>query len=339
MGSGIHIIGLEKLFSGRSVLRGLDVLINPGRITGIVGRSGAGKTTLLRILAGLDNFDRGKLVFVSEGGSPLEQPVRVGMLFQDLALWPHLKSWDHLELVLSSVPKVERQRRIAELFHEVKLPDSCWESRPPELSGGEAQRLALARALANDPDLLLLDEPLAQLDALLRSELLQLIRDKVGSRGTSLIYVTHAWSEVSELCDDVVVMEQGRAIQSGTLSYVFWRPVSPLVAQLTGPVCEMPGDLLEGGAVTCDRSAGLVPAFETERGSRVLFRPQQVRVVNAQEPNRWMVQSCMPHGAGWRLELVRGPHFLNLFSPMPAPLQRETGIHLIAAAPASGPPT
>lgn len=208
--------GVVKQFGPHLVLNGVDWKLEAGATAGLIGDSGAGKTTLLRIIAGLERATRGeaKLVLAAASHTNCNRP-RCGMVFQSLALWPHLTARQHIECVLFKLARRARRMRAAELLVEVRLPESAWDRHPAQLSGGEGQRLALARALAVDPHVLLLDEPLAQLDSRLRLELLGLLRDLIAARGLTTICVTHHWPEVAPICNQVMVLENGRVCHDG----------------------------------------------------------------------------------------------------------------------------
>jgi ABC-type sulfate/molybdate transport systems ATPase subunit len=205
--------------------------------------------------------------------------------------------------VLETIPRRDRKRHAEQLLSEVRLPPASWQRRPAELSGGESQRLALARALAPNPELLLLDEPLVQLDAPMREELLQLIRCVAADRGMTVIYVTHAWAEVAEVGRQVAVLVSGRLEQTGTLDAVFQRPISPAVARLTGPIVEIPRQLLETGLIVQHPRPQAWPAVPLTDGDVLIVRPQQLQVVSATARTCWTVVSCRPHASSWRLSL------------------------------------
>jgi iron(III) transport system ATP-binding protein len=192
------------------VLGPLSLHLEAGSRTALVGPSGCGKTTLLRCIAGLQEHDAG-LVRIGEqivsDGRPRIAPSerRIGFVFQDGALWPHMNAIQHLRFAAPSLSKTQA----VELLDRVELGDKG-KRKPGALSGGEAQRLALARALVGDPEILLLDEPLHSVDAMLRDRLGELIRDVAQDRGLTLVMVTHDRREAGIVADQVLVMEGGR---------------------------------------------------------------------------------------------------------------------------------
>lgn len=194
---------LAKRFADHVALDDMNWDVPHGAFMGLLGRSGAGKTTLLRILAGLDDQYNGEVLFHPN------RP-RVGMVFQDLALWPHLTARQHLRCVISNGPRSTREEKIDRVVQETQFPAIALDRRPDQLSGGEAQRLALARALVIEPELLLLDEPLAHVDADLRLELSAMIRKVVLDRQLTAIYVTHDEHETHRLCTHLAFMADGK---------------------------------------------------------------------------------------------------------------------------------
>jgi ABC-type sulfate/molybdate transport systems ATPase subunit len=150
---------------------------------------------------------------------------------------------------------------------------------------------------------LLLDEPLAHLDAVLRNELLEQLRELTGRRGLTSLYVTHAWQEAASLCPRIGVLQQGRLEQAATAEELYWRPVNQSVARLTGPVLTVPRAWLAEGRMAPDSQAPHWDGLISGTGELLWLRPQQVHMVPPQEANRWQVTDCRPMGTGWRVEL------------------------------------
>jgi ABC-type Fe3+/spermidine/putrescine transport system ATPase subunit len=202
----------------------------------LVGPSGSGKSTLLRAILGLETPTDGTLTIMgrvaSRGGRDLipTEERNVAMVFQDLALWPHLSVFGNIELGLKArrVPASVRHGRIQALLAAVDLSDKALR-RPHELSGGERQRVAIARALALDPVALLLDEPLTSLDVLTKDEILNLLARLFVERERPVIYVGHEPREVVRLVQRIVVLENGRISQQGTLGELDRAPATPFV--------------------------------------------------------------------------------------------------------------
>jgi ABC-type Fe3+/spermidine/putrescine transport system ATPase subunit len=215
----LRLVGLTKRFGSRTVVDRALLEVTEGEVVALLGPSGSGKTTLLRLIAGLETPDAGEILICGErvaaDGRNLTPPHRrgVGFVFQDLALWPHLSVEGNLDFVLASarMPKRERNERIAEtlLMARAEAFAHCY---PAQLSGGEQQRVALARALVGNPRLLLLDEPMAHLDAQLKNGLLEELKSLQQRLKVTTIYITHDRAEAEALTPRMATMEAGRII-------------------------------------------------------------------------------------------------------------------------------
>ena len=219
----------------------LDVRWSAERsVVGLFGPSGAGKTLTLQCLAGLIRPDAGRIVVDDrvffDGASGVDLPPqqrRIGYVFQGYALFPHLTVQQNVAFGLRDRPRAERERRSAEVIERLGLAGLA-RRYPRALSGGQRQRVALGRALAIDPALLLLDEPLSALDAPLRRALRDELRDVLTNWGTAAVVVTHDFTEAYRLADRIVVYEQGRVIQSAPRAELLWQPASEAVARIMG---------------------------------------------------------------------------------------------------------
>jgi len=216
----IEIIGLSKKIGQQSVLEDITLSAEEGSLLAILGPSGSGKTSLLRLIAGFDRPSQGEIRLSGRTvSSPtlLVPPARrqVSMIFQSLALWPHLTVEGNIEFVMDGRYRDNRQRgrkerdRLLSMMHLEPYRTRY----PGELSGGERQRLAIARALASDPEYLLMDEPFSNLDDLLKEELLQMTLSLKGENGLTIVYVTHNIDEALFLADRIAVLRAGRIIK------------------------------------------------------------------------------------------------------------------------------
>lgn len=206
---------LTKSYGGLQVLRGATFTLSPDEILAVIGPSGCGKTTLLRVIAGLERPEEGRLVIdgaeVSSTSGWVDPHRRgVSMVFQDLALWPHMTAREQVRFVMRTdrLGREALRDRAEMILKDVRLPDHQGRY-PHELSGGEKQRLAIARALASEPSYLLMDEPFAHLDPVLTEELQQLVLRITQDRGMGVIYVTHHPEEALQVTDQIAVMRDG----------------------------------------------------------------------------------------------------------------------------------
>jgi len=239
MNPAICLDGIEFNHDGCPVLSGFNLSVEKGQVVALLGPSGCGKTTVLRLILGLAVPACGTVrlgnATVSEKGRLLVSPEdrRLAVVFQDLALWPHLTVRGNLNFGLAArgISRREADSRITSLLERLGLADKG--SRyPGRLSGGERQRVAIARALVLEPQAVLLDEPLANLDATLKRELLSLFHSLFQERVSTAIYVTHDLREAASLGDRIAVMEAGAIVQFGTLDDLQQKPASPFVRGL-----------------------------------------------------------------------------------------------------------
>jgi molybdate transport system ATP-binding protein len=274
-----------------------ELTIDAGHTTAIVGPNGAGKSTLLRALAGLTPLDRGSITL---DGEVLDDPARdvlvppqhrsVGLMFQDYLLFGHLTALDNVAFGprRHGRPKVQARATAQEWLDRMGLSDKAG-AKPRELSGGQAQRVALARALATDPKLLLLDEPLAALDATTRAEVRRDLRRHLDSFPGVRLIVTHDPVEAMYLADRLVVLEGGRITQSGPPAEITARPRSRYIADLVGTNL-FAGTVADGVLVTATGQE-LVVATEVEGAAFAVLSPRAVSVHRDQPSgsprNRW----------------------------------------------------
>jgi sulfate transport system ATP-binding protein len=238
----IEVRNLQKKFGSVTVCDHLNLDIASGELVALLGPSGSGKTTLLRIIAGLEVPDAGSVHF--HGNETTHTDVRerqVGFVFQHYALFGHMTIFENVAFGLRVRPKETRPsdaeiaRKVGDLLKMVQL-DSVGGRFPHQLSGGQRQRIALARALAVEPQVLLLDEPFGALDAKVRKELRRWLRRLHDEVHLTSVFVTHDQEEAMEVADRVVVMNQGRIEQQGTPDELYDRPATPFVLQFLSDV-------------------------------------------------------------------------------------------------------
>src|SRR4051812_11566607 len=244
----LEIAGARKAFGSVRAVDGIDLTVQKGEFFALLGPSGCGKTTLLRVIAGIYPIDAGSLTL--NGRDITRTPMHrrnLAMVFQSYALFPHLTAFDNVAFGLRSrkLPRDEISRRVGEALALVRL-ESLASRYPAQLSGGQQQRVALARALAVRPDLLLLDEPLSNLDARLRDEMRIEIRDLQRRLGLTTILVTHDIDEAFTMSDRIGVMRDGRIIQVGRAAEIYHAPADRFVANFVGPTNELKVTRLDG---------------------------------------------------------------------------------------------
>jgi ABC-type Fe3+/spermidine/putrescine transport system ATPase subunit len=236
--SGLDVDGVSVRYGSVQALSNLSLHVDEGEHLTIVGPSGSGKSTLLRCIAGLHMPDAGAIrwrgeVWTDAAHSELTPPERrrIGWMTQQPALWPHLSAIKHLIITLKwrGMARSIRRREAQRLLELVALSHRS-DHRPSQLSGGEAQRLALARALCGMPTLLLLDEPLGQLDVLLRETIAKVIRDAAAAVGATVLHVTHDPAGILDESDRLGVIEEGRMIQLSSVSSIRRDPPTPFAA-------------------------------------------------------------------------------------------------------------
>ncbi len=259
--SALSINGITKSFGHTTVLREISVEIASGDLFFILGASGCGKSTLLRILAGLERPDSGAILV--DGKSILEVPAHergIGMVFQQYALWPHMTVSQNIRfgLEVQGVPKAERERRVAEALDLVRMGD-LGSRYPHEISGGQQQRVALARALAVRPRILLLDEPLSNLDARLRDDIRRELQELHRSLKITMIYVTHDQEDALTLGTKIALLRSGTVEQVGTPVDLYQRPRTRYVAEFLGSANLLECTVLRKDRETAELSLACVP--------------------------------------------------------------------------------
>ncbi len=276
----LRLSGIHKTFGAFTALGGIDLDIQRGEFVCFLGPSGCGKTTLLRIIAGLEVQTAGRIEQAGRDISRLPPAERdYGIVFQSYALFPNLTVAQNVAygLVNRRTPRAEVDARVKELVALVGLPGSEGKV-PAQLSGGQQQRIALARALATKPGLLLLDEPLSALDAIVRVHLRSEIRSLQRKLGVTTIMVTHDQEEALSVADRIVVMNAGSIEQVGTPMEVYRDPATPFVADFVGRVNVLPARLEPAGLRVGPRLYDCALDATATAGAdvRVYLRPEDV---------------------------------------------------------------
>jgi iron(III) transport system ATP-binding protein len=306
----IALRGLRKSHGPTEVLRGLDLDLPSGALVAVLGPSGCGKTTLLRCLAGLETIQGGEIAL--DGRTVAARDLHVppegrglAMVFQSYALWPHMSVAQNVGYPLRVAKAAEAEARTSAALEAVRLTPYA-ARRPAELSGGQQQRTALARALVAEPGLILMDEPLANLDMHLREGMRAEFRRLHAATGATMVLVTHDQADALSLADLVVVMEAGRILQAAPPVEIYGRPATLAVARLIGrsSVVTAARGLWQGAAL---------PGAEGHDGP-VLLRPEDVSL--APGPAARVIERVYL-GDRWRLVLEVGGERVEAYAPAP----------------------
>ena len=242
----LELSSLVKRFGDVTAVKGISLLVKPGSLVALLGPSGCGKTTTLRMIAGLEQPTEGDIRFNEESVLHLPPDKRnIGMVFQRYVLFPHMNVEKNVSfgLRMRGIEKVEIDKRVADVLEIVQLKG--FEKRfPSQLSGGQQQRVAIARTVITNPRLMLMDEPLSNLDAKLREEMRAFITDLQKRLQLTTVFVTHDQVEAIELADQIGVMFDGEIVQFGTPEDIFNHPVNARVADFMGATNLIKGKLL-----------------------------------------------------------------------------------------------
>ncbi|MBI1371898.1 MAG: ATP-binding cassette domain-containing protein [Phycisphaera sp.] len=288
--ASIRLTNLTKRFGRTTAVDAVDLTIASGELFFLLGPSGCGKTTLMRMIAGLIEPSSGTIHF--DDRDVTHQPTakrNTALVFQGYALWPHMTVAQNVAFGLDvrNVPAQEKSDRVTEVLRTVGLADHA-DRKPMQLSGGQQQRVALARALVVNPDVLLLDEPLSNLDAKLRLRMRNEIRRICKASGITSVYVTHDQEEALSIADRVAVLRDGRIIQVGTPQELYGNPRSRFVADFLGKANFIPAVVggLDGDELNLESPAGnlrsRVFGADLPEGGNVtcMVRPESLRLLN-----------------------------------------------------------
>jgi iron(III) transport system ATP-binding protein len=290
----LKIDGVTKRFGGTTAVDAVSLEARSGEFLALLGPSGCGKTTLLRLIAGFEKPDTGSIELDGEVVADYRVSVapehrNMGMVFQSYALWPHLSVHGNISygLKVRKMPRAAIDRAVADALGLVGL-DGLGERRPDQLSGGQRQRVALARCLALDPGIVLLDEPLANLDAHLRDTMRTELRRIQKETGSTFILVTHDQAEAMSMADRIAVMDRGRIVQVAAPTELYRSPGSTMVASFIGQGVVLPGTMRGSG----DRDRATVEVWGKE-----------IRARSADTGTRRLCEVCVRPPD---LEIVRG---------------------------------
>jgi sulfate transport system ATP-binding protein len=304
----IEARNINKSFAGKNgatpVLQDVTVNVKSGSLTALLGPSGGGKSTLLRVIAGLEQPDSGTVLISGTDATKLSPQRRnVGFVFQHYAAFKHMTVFDNVAfgLQIRKRPKDEIRRRVHELLELVHL-DQFGARYPAQLSGGQRQRMALARALAVEPEVLLLDEPFGALDAQVRKELRAWLRRLHDEVHVTTVFVTHDQEEAIEVADTIVVLAGGKVEQEGSPHEVYDNPANPFVMRFLGPVTELDGRLVRPHDIELTTTAE--PGSTEAKIERVVRLGFEVRVeMQLGEGTAW---AQVTRGLAERLQLAPG---------------------------------
>jgi iron(III) transport system ATP-binding protein len=284
--AALSVNGVTRRIAARDVVNSVSFDVADGELVVIVGPSGCGKSTLLRAIAGLDPIEAGHVVLDGTDVTALPpEKRRIGLVFQDHALFPHRRVDQNIAFGLTHLDRAARVRRVDELLELVRLPGVA-KRYPHELSGGEQQRIALARALAPDPAVVLLDEPFASLDPSLRDDVRTDVIEALRRRNAAAVLVTHDREEALALGDRVAVMSNGRMLQIDRPDEVYERPSDRFVATFLGEASFLPDP--------------------DEPGMTMMARPHDLTLVadsDADDADRVAARRYL--GASWRYTVQR----------------------------------
>ena len=328
------------------ILKGVSLLVPAGEVVALLGPSGSGKTTLLRAIAGLETPHQGSIAIGNtvfcDAARGIELPAEkrgLGLVFQSYALWPHRTVFDNVAygLKLRGVSTEEIKARVEKTLSQIGLGHLA--SRyPHQLSGGQQQRVAIARALVYEPPVILLDEPLSNLDAKLREEARAWLRTLIVTLGLSAIHVTHDQVEAMAIADRVVLLDAGLVAQEGTPTALYNEPATLFAAEFMGANNRLTGTLVENSSGRAaielfgERLSGM-SRTKAAAGAKAtgITRIERVRCASSPGPNRLKMQLKAPMYLGERWELVFARENLTVRAYAPAPL--DPGEHYVEFPP------
>ena len=290
----LDLRGITKQFGEFTALADVNLSISEGEFFTLVGPSGSGKTTMIRILVGMENPTSGEITLNGEiiNGVPANRRPTC-MVFQNLALFPHKTVGQNVEFAMkiAGVAPPARRKRAYELLNLLRLPENFYGKRINQCSGGERQRIALARALAFDPEILFFDEPLSALDYRLRKTLEKELKDIHRETGKTFVYITHSLEEAMVMSDRIGILNEGKLIQIGRPEDIYNRPKNKFVAQFMGEVNTLQVENASNGQVRDTSSGSLFEIAKNEQNflsGFLIIRPEVMKIGRAAQslPNQ-----------------------------------------------------
>jgi iron(III) transport system ATP-binding protein len=317
--AGLSIDHVSKLFGTQAALNDVSLDVADGEFLALLGPSGCGKTTMLRLIAGFETVSAGSITLGGRvvSGAGLHVPPekrRTGIVFQSYALWPHMDVAGNVAYALKvqGLGRAERDDKVRKALDLVGLSDHA-SRRPALLSGGQRQRVALARCLAMEPDIVLLDEPLANLDAHLRAAMEEEFASFHRRTGTTMVYITHDQAEAMALADRVAVMDKGRILQAASPSTLYREPSDDTVARFIGAGMILPCEV-SGTAVTVLGHPAVARGRAADGEGKLCVRAHDLMLATDGIPGR--VERLVYRGGGYLAEVA--------VDGLPVPLKVET---------------
>jgi len=304
--AGLSVQGITRIFDGTPAVNDVSFDVQPGELVALVGASGSGKTTSLRIVAGYESPDRGRVMFDGVDITMLPPERRgFGMVFQHYALFPHMSVAENVAFGLEArgVAKRERLDRALQALRTVGL-EGKGQRRIQQLSGGEQQRVALARAVVIEPKVLLLDEPLSNLDPTLRESTRDELRDMLHRVGAPALFVTHDQEDAFAVADRIVLLSKGRVLQVGSPWELYHHPASRDVASLIGKATLVRADDRgDTAAGTIGGGTHIIPVHRSTdmplgTGAYAVFRPEALTLVSPDDQEAWVGEVVASRFAG-----------------------------------------
>jgi iron(III) transport system ATP-binding protein len=316
--------------SANQILKGVSMHLQRGEVVALLGPSGSGKTTLLRAVAGLESPRAGTINIgerrVFDGSAKLELPAEernLGLVFQSYALWPHKTVFDNVSygLKLRKVPARDIEAKVNEVLAQLGL-GHLGQRYPHQLSGGQQQRVAIARALVYNPPVILLDEPLSNLDAKLREEARAFLRELIVRLGLSALMVTHDQAEAMAISDRILLLNNGKIEQQGTPQQMYETPDTLFTAEFMGSNNRLPATVVQRHSNSVRLNVDGFELAATARGSNgaadvsALIRVEEVRISATPQENalQMPLSTCMYLGDRWECLFSRGDTTLRAYS-------------------------